>query len=80
MIYPYDYDQKTITVVDDYMKFEDINDIYDINDLQLKEIKKKIYIYKVLYPGRHVEVLEYDNKNQAVKLIKKFHKAYIYIL
>jgi inorganic pyrophosphatase len=71
-----EHDQKIIAVVDADPRFEDINEISDIKDLQLKEIKLFFSNYKILEPGHHVEVLEYYSKEKAVELIEKCRAAY----
>lgn len=69
-------DQKIIAVVDSDRRFEDIDDIYDIKDLQLREIKLFFSNYKILEPGHNVDVLQYHNKKEAIALIEKFQKQY----
>ncbi|MBI9009850.1 MAG: inorganic diphosphatase [Tenericutes bacterium] len=71
-----DHDQKIIAVVDADRRFEDINDLKDIKDLQLREIKLFFSTYKILEPGHNVEVLEYYNKKEAIDLIEKCQKVY----
>ncbi|MGD9963764.1 MAG: inorganic diphosphatase [Candidatus Izemoplasmatales bacterium] len=70
-------DEKIIAVVDADPRFEDINDITDMKDLQLREIKLFFQNYKVLEPGHHVKVLEYYNKNAAIQLIEDCQKRYV---
>ncbi len=65
-----DHDQKIIAVVDADPRFEDINDIDDIKELQLKEIKLFFSNYKILEPNHHVEVKDYYSKKEAIKLIE----------
>ncbi len=72
-----EHDQKIIAVVDADPRFEDLNEITDIKDLQLKEIKLFFSNYKILEPGHHVEVLEYYPKEKAIELIEKCRKDYI---
>ncbi|HPJ23494.1 MAG TPA: inorganic diphosphatase [Bacillota bacterium] len=69
-------DQKIIAVVDADPRFDDIDDINNIKELQLKEIKLFFSNYKILEPGHHVEVLEYYAKDKAIKLIEDCQKAY----
>jgi inorganic pyrophosphatase len=69
-------DQKIIAVVNADPRFEDIEDIQDIKDLQLREIKLFFQNYKILEPGHYVEVLDYYNKKDAVKLIESCQKRY----
>lgn len=70
-------DEKIIAVVDADPRFEDINDITDMKDLQLREIKLFFQNYKVLEPGHHVKVLEYYNKSAAIQLIEDCQKRYV---
>lgn len=70
-------DQKIIAVVDADPRFEDLNDLSDIKDLQLKEIKLFFTNYKILEPGHHVEVLDYYPKSDAIELIEKCRREYI---
>ena len=70
-------DEKVIAVVDADPRFEDINDITDMKDLQLREIKLFFQNYKVLEPGHHVKVLEYYNKSAAIQLIEDCQKRYV---
>lgn len=69
-------DQKIISVVDADPRFEDIHDIADIKDLQLREIKLFFENYKILEPGHHVQVLDYYCKKEAIKLIEACQKRY----
>ena len=71
-----EHDQKIIAVVDADPRFDDIEDISDIKELQLREIKLFFRNYKILEPGHHVEVREYYPKRDAIELIEKFQKAY----
>lgn len=71
-----DPDQKIIAVVDSDRRFEDINEISDIKDLQKKEIKLFFSNYKILEPGHHVEVLDYYSKKDAIKLIEDCQNNY----
>ena len=70
-------DQKIIGVVDADPRFDDINDIEDIKDLQLREIKLFFQNYKILEPGHHVKVMDYHNKKEAIDLIESCRKRYI---
>jgi len=69
-------DQKIIAVVNTDPRFEDINDISDIKNLQLREIKLFFENYKILEPGHHVKVLEYYSKTDAIELIEDCQKRY----
>ncbi len=71
-----EHDEKIIAVVDADPRFEDIDEISDIKDLQLKEIKLFFRNYKELQPGHHVEVLDYYSRDQALDLIEKCRKRY----
>ena len=71
-----EHDQKIISVVDADPRFEDINDIDDIKELQLKEIKLFFSNYKILEPNHHVEVLDYYPKKDALKLIDDCRNNY----
>ncbi len=69
-------DQKIIAVVNADPRFEDINDISDIKNLQLREIKLFFENYKILEPGHHVKVLDYYSKTDAIELIEDCQKRY----
>lgn len=71
-----EHDQKIIAVIDADPRFEDINDLNDIKELQLKEVKLFFSNYKILEPGHHVEVLNYYPKNEAIELIELCRKKY----
>lgn len=71
-----EHDQKIIAVVDADPRFEDLCDLKDVKDLQLREIKLFFTNYKILEPGHHVEVLEYYSKNDALELIELCRAAY----
>ena len=71
-----EHDQKIIAVVDADPRFEDLCDLNDVKELQLKEIKLFFTNYKILEPGHHVEVLEYFPKEAALELIELCRKAY----
>ncbi|MBN2541054.1 MAG: inorganic diphosphatase [Bacilli bacterium] len=71
-----EHDQKIIAVVNADPRFDDINEISDIKELQLKEIKLFFSNYKILEPGHHVEVLSYYPKSKAVELIEQCQRAY----
>ncbi|MDD4184723.1 MAG: inorganic diphosphatase [Candidatus Izemoplasmatales bacterium] len=70
-------DQKLIAVVDADPRFEGINEITDIKELQLKEIKLFFRNYKELLPDHKVEVREYYSKSEALKLIDDCRKRYL---
>jgi len=71
-----EHDEKIIAVVDADPRFEDIQNISDIKELQLEEIKLFFRNYKALQPGHHVEVLDYYPLEAAVELIEKYQKAF----
>ena len=71
-----EHDQKIIAVVDADPRFEDLCDINDIKELQLKEIKLFFSNYKILEPGHHVEVLEYYPQKEAIALIEQCQRTY----
>ncbi|MCF7923800.1 MAG: inorganic diphosphatase [Candidatus Izimaplasma sp.] len=71
-----EHDQKIIAVVDADPRFEDINDISDIKNLQLREIKLFFENYKILEPGHHVKVLDYYSKTDAIELIESCQIRY----
>jgi len=70
-------DEKIIAVVDADPRFDDINDINDMKELQQREIKLFFENYKILEPGHHVNVLEYHNRAEAIKLIENCQKRYV---
>ncbi len=69
-------DEKVIAVVDADPRFDDIHDISDIKELQLREIKLFFENYKILEPGHHVKVMDYFNRAEAIKLIESCQKRY----
>lgn len=71
-----EHDEKIIAVNNVDPRFNDIHDISDINDLQLKEIKLFFRTYKQLQPGHHVEVLDYYPRIEATKLVERYIQAY----
>ncbi len=71
-----EHDQKIIAVVDADPRFEDLCDLKDVKDLQLREIKLFFTNYKILEPGHHVEVLEYYPRSDALELIELCKTAY----
>lgn len=68
-------DYKIISVVDVDPRNQDINEITDLNEFTLNEIKNFFENYKVLQNIK-VEVLNYHNKTEAIELIKKCKEAY----
>jgi len=71
-----DHDEKVIAVVDADPRFDMIQDIGDIQELQLKEIKLFFRTYKELLPGHDVIVKDYYDREQAIALIGKYQEAY----
>lgn len=71
-----EHDEKIISVVDADPRFDDIQNIGDIKELQLKEIKLFFQNYKALQPGHHVEVLDYYPLEDALKLIESCKVRY----
>lgn len=71
-----EHDEKIIAVVDADPRFEDIHDITDIKELQLKEIKLFFRNYKELLPDHHVEVLDYYHQKDALRLIERYRESY----
>jgi len=69
-------DAKIIAVADADPRFDQIQDIKDIQDLQLREIKLFFRTYKELLPGHHVEVGEYHGQEEACALIDKCLRSY----
>lgn len=69
-------DDKLIAVVDADPRFENIEDVKDIPNLQLREIKLFFRTYKELLPGHDVEVGEYHNREEAIALLERCRKAY----
>ena len=70
-------DEKIIAVVDADPRFDDLQDIKDMKELQQREIKLFFENYKILEPGHHVQVLEYHNKFEAIKLIESCQKRHV---
>jgi inorganic pyrophosphatase len=70
------HDEKIIAVVDADPRFDHIQDLRDIQDLQLREIKLFFRTYKELLPGHDVVVKDYYNQEQAVALLEKYEIAY----
>jgi len=70
-------DEKIIAVVDADPRFDDLQDIKDMKELQQREIKLFFENYKILEPGHHVQVLDYHNKLEAIKLIESCQKRHV---
>ena len=68
-------DYKLISVVDVDPRFAEINDLSDLSEVTLKEIKNFFENYKSL-DDIEVEVGEYHSKEEALALIEECKKAY----
>lgn len=68
-------DYKLISVVDCDPRFNDIEDIDDVQEFTLKEIKNFFEDYKQLQEIS-VEVGDYYGKNEALELLNECKKAY----
>ncbi|MDD3842391.1 MAG: inorganic diphosphatase [Candidatus Izemoplasmatales bacterium] len=69
-------DAKVIAVVNADPRFDTIQDITDIPQLQLREIKLFFRTYKELLPNHEVEVRDYHNCEEALILIDKCLRNY----
>ncbi|MCR5809690.1 MAG: inorganic diphosphatase [Clostridiales bacterium] len=69
-------DYKLISVVDCDPRYENIHDLHDLPEFQLKEIKNFFSNYKVLQ-NVDVEVGEYYPKEEAIKIIDECRKRYV---
>lgn len=69
-------DYKIISVVDVDPRYSNINNISDITEFDLKEIKNFFENYKTLQNIK-VEVEEYYDKEEALKIIEKCKQNYI---
>jgi len=68
-------DYKVISVVDVDPRYNDINKLEDLSEFTLKEIKNFFENYKTLQ-NITVEVKEYHNKEDAIKLIEECKNRY----
>jgi inorganic pyrophosphatase len=69
-------DEKLIAVVDADPRFSHINDLSDIQELQLREIKLFFRTYKELQADHDVQVLDYYDREHAILLIKRYETQY----
>lgn len=68
-------DYKVISVVDVDPRYNDINTLEDLSEFTLQEIKNFFENYKTLQ-NITVEVKEYHNKEDAIKLIEECKNRY----
>lgn len=68
-------DNKIIAVVDTDPRFNEFNDINDVSPHILKEIKNFFENYKTLQDIK-VEVFDFYNKEEAIKVIKEAKERY----
>jgi len=68
-------DYKLISVVNVDPRYNDINDLEDLSEFTLDEIKNFFQNYKTLQ-NITVEVQDYHNKEEAIKLIEECKSAY----
>ena len=68
-------DYKLISVVDVDPRFNNVNDLSDLSDVTLSEIKNFFENYKSL-ENVEVKVGEYHSKEEALALIEECKKAY----
>ncbi len=68
-------DYKIISVVDVDPKFKGVNELSDLSEITLKEIKNFFQNYKTLEGGT-VQVKEYHSKIDAIKLIEECRFRY----
>jgi inorganic pyrophosphatase len=69
-------DAKIIAVMDADPRFENIHEITDIQNLQLREIKFFFSTYKELLPDHHVVCNDYHSREEAEALIIKCQKSF----
>ncbi len=70
-----EHDEKVIAVVDKDPRFENINDLHDLTEHQKLEIKDFFEHYKTLQNIK-VEIKNFHNKEEAIKLIEKCKNNY----
>ncbi|MEC9484946.1 MAG: inorganic diphosphatase [Candidatus Izemoplasma sp.] len=70
-------DQKIIAVMNKDPRFSHINEINDIQEHTLREIKHFFKTYKDLQQNKIVEVKEFHDKIDALELIQECKKRYI---
>ena len=68
-------DFKLIAVVNVDPRYNDINNLYDLSEFTLLEIKNFFENYKTLQNVK-VEVTDYYSKEEAIELIEECKKAY----
>jgi len=69
-------DYKLISVVDVDPRYNEINSLEDLSEFTLEEIKNFFQNYKVL-ENVDVQVFEYHNKEEALKLIEECKNNYL---
>ena len=70
-------DQKIIEVVDSDPRFSHVNELRDIRQHTLREIKHFFKTYKDLQQNKKVEVYEFHDKIDALELIQECKQRYI---
>lgn len=70
-------DQKIIAVVDSDPRFSHINELRDIQQHQLREIKHFFGTYKDLQQNKKVEIYDFHDKIDALELILECKERYI---
>ena len=70
-------DQKIIAVVDSDPRFSHINELRDIQQHTLREVKHFFKTYKDLQQNKKVEVYEFHDKIDALELIQECKQRYI---
>lgn len=70
-------DQKIIGVMNNDPRFSHINDINDIQQHTLREIKHFFKTYKDLQQNKTVEVFDFHDKIDALELIQECKQRYI---
>lgn len=70
-----EHDEKVIAVVDKDPRFENINELEDLTEHQKAEIKDFFQNYKTLQKIK-VEIEDFHNKEEAIKLIEICKKNY----
>jgi len=69
-------DEKIIAVIDADPRFDHINEIANIQNLQLREIKLFFRTYKELQDNHNVEVKDFHSREEAIDLIRRYRQAY----
>jgi inorganic pyrophosphatase len=70
-------DQKIIAVVDSDPRFSHVNELRDIQQHTLREVKHFFKTYKDLQQNKKVEVYEFHDKIDALELIQECKQRYI---